>query len=41
MSGAIVIRAARIFNVAIQAIMTPAPAAALYIPQKPLVSVLT
>ena len=39
--GAMLKRADRILSVAIVAIITPAPAADLYIPKKPFLSVLT
>ena len=41
MSGAMIIRADKIFSVAMVAMMTPAPAADLYMAKKPCLSVLT
>ena len=41
MTGARVSRAASILSVAMVAIIAPAPAAALYIPKKPFLSLLT
>ena len=41
MSGAMTIRADKVLSVAIMAIITPAPAADLYMAKKPCLSVLT